>query len=77
MEVTGLVLGASIAGFLVSAYFAMRGARNGAKDLEGLSDQLEASARQSRQDIASIVWILVLTNALLAGILGALVYPHL
>ena len=77
MDVTGLVLGAAIAGFLVSALFAVRGARNAAKDLERLADQQEASARQTRQDIASIVWVLVLTNALLAGILGALIYPHL
>ncbi|MDW9679666.1 hypothetical protein [Sinorhizobium meliloti] len=77
MEKSFFVGLAGLAGFFASVYFASRGASGAVKDLEGQTDQLEASARQSRQDIASIVWVLSLTNALLAGILGALVHQLL
>lgn len=61
-------------GFALSTYFAHRGTEGAIQDLRGHDDQVEASARQSRQDIAAIVWLLVFTNALLAGILAALAF---
>lgn len=63
--------------FMLSAYMAGRGVKIGIRDLEGQPDQLEASSRQTRQDVAALVWSLGLTNALLAGILGVLIAPHI
>ena len=62
-------------GFVGSAWFARQGVAGAERDLKGMPDQLEASARQSRQDIASIVWLLIITNTILAGIFAALLYP--
>ena len=63
-----VMVGASI-GVLVTIWAAWRGTKGAIQDLDGHSDQLEASARQTRQDVASIVWVLVITNGILAAIL--------
>jgi len=77
MDVVTVAMIGFCAALTASAYMAGRGVKNGIRDLEGQPDQLEASSRQTRQDVAALVWSLGLTNALLAGILGALVAPHL
>lgn len=69
-----IVGGAFVVGFSGSAYMANLGLKGAVRDLEGQMDQTEASARQTRQDVASIVWVLSLTNGLLAGILGVLAF---
>lgn len=63
-----------VTGFALSTYLADRGIKGAIDDLRGHDNQVEASARQVRQDIAAVVGLLVLTNALLAGILAALVF---
>jgi hypothetical protein len=56
-------------------YFAAtRGAKSAEKDLYNSSDPAEGAMRQTRIDIASILLVLGVTNLLLGGILGALVF---
>src|SRR5690606_5049956 len=67
------LIGAGALGFFVSVYLAHRGAHGAINDLDGHTDQIEASAGQTRQDVASLVGVLCLTNRLLAAILVAAV----
>lgn len=69
----GVAIGFSVA-VMISRYLAYMGAHGAAEDLERHADQATAAARQTREDIASMTLMLGLTNALLGGILGALIF---
>lgn len=60
-------------GIFISSYAAERGIKKAIGDLSHQSDQLETAARQTRQDVAGIVWMLAITNGFLAAILVALI----
>jgi hypothetical protein len=65
-----------VGGFLLSAYLAQRGTNSATRDLDGapLGDPGEFAMRQTRQDVAAILTMLPLTNALLAAIAAALIF---
>lgn len=67
---------AFVAVLLLSNYLARRGTDNAIRDLDNAptGEPGEFSMRQTRQDVAAILSILPLTNALLAAIAGALVF---
>lgn len=69
------LIAASVAMFL-TGYLARRGTENAIKDLENESswEPGELAARQTRQDVAAILSVLPITNALLAAIAGALLF---
>lgn len=61
---------------MLSNYLARRGTDNAATDLERApaGEPGEMAARQTRQDVAAILSILPLTNALLAAIAATLIF---
>ncbi len=72
--------GAAVLAFVIAYFLSVRAAHRGiegaTRDLDGapLGEPGEFAMRQTRQDVAAIVGLLVLTNALLAAIAAALIF---
>ncbi|MCB0018208.1 MAG: hypothetical protein KDE09_10500 [Anaerolineales bacterium] len=59
----------------LSVLLAFRGLHGATRDLDNDAyDPIELAMRQTRQDVASILMILPLTNAVLAAIAAALIF---
>lgn len=68
------LIAASVGG-LLSTYLARRGTESATRDLDNAGwEPVELATRQTRQDVAAILSVLPITNALLAAIAGALLF---
>lgn len=72
--------GAAVLAFVIAYFLSGRAAQRGidgaTRDLDGapLGEPGEFAMRQTRQDVAAITVLLILTNALLAAIAAALLF---